>query len=196
MQLPFETDVVWSLASGPHAPWDREGALAALDFAPATYQGGCVPSSAWVTAVADGSVARLGEGLLVQEISSTEKPDGREQTGWAVLYLHLDLVDTLKPGNWLQAGDRLGHPACVGGPATGTNLHLARKYNGEWVAAGGRLPFVLSGWVAQNGNVPYRGSLVQADQRVIASQNGAPHTWIKRTVPAQVTPAVTRQRAR
>ena len=40
----------------------------------------------------------------------------------------------------VQAGDPLGHPSCEGGNVTGTHVHLARKFNGEWIGAGGRMP--------------------------------------------------------
>jgi hypothetical protein len=36
------------------------------------------------------------------------------------------------------------------------------------MAAGGPLPFVLSGWTAQAGEKPYEGTLVKDDQVVIA----------------------------
>jgi hypothetical protein len=80
----------------------------------------------------------------------------------------------------LVAGDRVGHPSCEGGEATGTHLHFARKYNGEWVAAAGPLPFVLSGWTAHGGSVPYQGSLTKGDLVVTANQNSAQGSAIKR----------------
>ena len=44
----------------------------------------------------------------------------------------------------VETDDRIGHASCEGGVSTGTHLHFARKYNGEWVLADGPLPFVLS----------------------------------------------------
>jgi LasA protease len=70
----------------------------------------------------------------------------------------------------LNAGDRVGHPSCEGGEATGTHFHFARKYNGEWVAAGGPLPFILSGWVAHAGTAPYQGTLTKGDKVITANQ--------------------------
>jgi hypothetical protein len=49
-------------------------------------------------------------------------------------------------GTLVEQGDALGHPSCEGGRSTGKHVHLARKYNGEWIAADGPIPFVLSGW--------------------------------------------------
>jgi hypothetical protein len=39
----------------------------------------------------------------------------------------------------------IGHPSCEGGCFHRTHVHLTRKYNGEWIAAGNALPYVLSG---------------------------------------------------
>jgi hypothetical protein len=74
----------------------------------------------------------------------------------------------LRVGDWVDRGDKLGNPSCEGGNATGTHLHIARKYNGEWISAGGPVPFNLSGWVAENGSAPYLGNLVRDDVVVTA----------------------------
>lgn len=169
MSLPFEPEQVWSFTSGPHTVWERKGAQAALDFAPASNEGGCLPSPAWVTAVADGPVVRVASGLVVQDLNNRLRADGLEQTGWAVLYMHIAAHERVEPGTMLHAGDRIGHPSCEGGPATGTHLHIARKYNGEWIAAAGALPFVLSGWVAHPGDAAYQGSLQKGSQVVTAN---------------------------
>ncbi len=34
-----------------------------------------------------------------------------------------------------------------GGEVTGTHVHIARKYNGEWILADGPLAFNLEGWI-------------------------------------------------
>ena len=57
----------------------------------------------------------------------------------------------------MDEGDHIGHPSCEGGRAVGTHLHIARKYNGEWVGAGGALPFVLSGWTTHEGETSTHG---------------------------------------
>jgi hypothetical protein len=107
--------------------------------------------------------------------------DGHEQTGWDLLYLHVATKDRVPLGVWLDAGDLIGHPSCEGGIATGTHLHFARKYNGEWVLADGPLPFTLSGWVAHAGAKPYEGTLTKGDKTVIAQPNGSAETQITRT---------------
>jgi hypothetical protein len=71
-------------------------------------------------------------------------------------------------GTRVETGDVLGHPSCEGGIATGTHVHIARKFNGEWIVAAGPLPFDLSGWVAQGGNASYEGSLQRGSDRAVA----------------------------
>jgi LasA protease len=163
--LPFLPGQVWSYTSGPHKAWETEGALAALDFAPASAESGCVPSDAWIVAVADGLVVRSEHAAIVLDLDG----DGYEQTGWAVLYMHVESRDQVVVGSRLKAGDRIGHPSCEGGPASGTHLHIARKYNGEWIAAGGPIPFVMDGWVAKAGYKPYEGTLAYGEFEIVAN---------------------------
>jgi len=164
MRLPFIQGQLWAFTSGPHGAWTREGAMAALDFAPGSSLPGCVPSEAWITAVASGLVVRTDTGLIVVDLDG----DGSEQTGWVVVYLHVTNKDHIRPGDWVDQGARLGNPSCEGGSATASHLHLVRKYNGEWISAGGPLPFELSGWVAQNGAAPYKGTLVRDGEVITA----------------------------
>jgi len=162
--LPFEVDRVWSFTGGPHGAWEHDGSYAALDFAPASSEPGCQESNAWVTAAASGLVVRSGNGVVVLDLDG----DGSEQTGWVVLYLHVSTEGRAPVGTWVGAGDRLGHPSCEGGLATGTHVHIARKYNGEWIAADGPMPFVLSGWVAHAGELAYQGSLTRDGETIPA----------------------------
>jgi murein DD-endopeptidase MepM/ murein hydrolase activator NlpD len=168
LSLPFEPGRLWAYTSGPHRAWESEGSRAALDFAPAAHRPGCLPTDAQVLAVASGIVTRVGPGLIVQDLDGSQPSDGREQTGWSILYMHVDHQDRFRPGDLLQAGDPLGSPSCLGGRSTGTHLHIARKYNGEWIAAGGALPFVLSGWTAHAGEKPYEGVLLKDGHTVVA----------------------------
>jgi murein DD-endopeptidase MepM/ murein hydrolase activator NlpD len=177
MILPFQVEREWSFTSGPHQAWETEGALAALDFAPASERYGCEPSAAWVLAVADGLVVRSEHNALVLDLDG----DGFEGTGWAVLYMHLADFQRVEEGAFLHRGDPVGHPSCEGGPADGTHVHLARKFNGEWIAAGGPLPFVMSGWVAHAGYRPYDGSLTRGDRVVLANSLSPAAAFISRT---------------
>jgi LasA protease len=94
--------------------------------------------------------------------------------------MHIAEQERAPLGAYLRAGQRVGHPSCEGGPATGTHLHIARKYNGAWVAAGGALPFVLDGWTVQAGQKPYEGTLVKNGQTVVAHPYASFETHISR----------------
>jgi LasA protease len=181
--LPFEPGRLWSFTSGPHKAWEKEGSWAALDFAPASDKTGCLPTKAWVVAVGDGPAVRVGSGLVVQDLDGAQPADGIDQTGWAILYMHIATEDRVAPGMYLRAGDRIGHPSCEGGPATGTHLHIARKYNGMWIAAGGVLPFVLDGWTVQAGQKPFEGKLIKDGQVVEAHPYASYVTHIRRPEP-------------
>jgi LasA protease len=176
LSLPFQPGQVWSYTGGPHSAWERKGALAALDFAPGSIETGCVKSDKWVVAPAPGLVVRTGEGVVILDLDG----DGYEQTGWALLFLHISDQDKVKTGTYLQKDDKIGHPSCEGGSSTGTHVHMARKYNGEWILAGGALPFNLSGWVAAQGAAPYKGTIMRNDIIINASTSGAFETRITR----------------
>ncbi len=163
--LPFEVNVPWTFIGGPHPAWEAESALGALDFAPPAAVSGCFESYDWVVAVATGQIVRSESSYVVLDLDG----DGFEQTGWVMIYQHIATKDRIPVGTRVNAGDHIGHPSCEGGTATGTHVHIARKYNGEWVAAGGPLPFVLSGWTAHAGSAPYEGTLTKGNKIVIAS---------------------------
>jgi hypothetical protein len=169
MILPFGSGHTWSYVGGPHSAWGTDGALSALDFAPpVSVAGNCEVSLDWIISSTPGVVARSANGVVVVDING----DGIEQTGWAILYLHVADEDRATVGTVLKTGDRIGHPSCVGGVALGTHVHIARKYNGEWILADGPVPFVLSGYVAHNGSRPYLGTLIKDDLVINASETG------------------------
>ncbi|MBN1230621.1 MAG: hypothetical protein JXA19_02020 [Anaerolineales bacterium] len=174
--LPFLINQRWSFSGGPHGAWEHDGSWAALDFAPGSIEHGCVDSDLWVTAVAPGLVVRKETGLVVVDLDG----DGYEQTGWVIIYLHVTDEGKTDVGTWLDKSDLIGHPSCLGGVSTGTHVHIARKYNGEWMAADGPVPFILSGWRAHNGNQPYEGTLTKGDEIVPANSYGSAETKIMR----------------
>ncbi len=174
--LPFMLKQMWSLSGGPHGAWEDFGAWAALDFAPGSVESGCVKSYAWVVASAPGEVLRSGNGVVVLDLDL----DHREQTGWVLLYLHIANEGRIAMGSYVDTGDMLGHPSCEGGQATGTHVHIARKYNGEWIPADGPIPFNLSGWIAHAGARPYLGMLTKDGLTVTASQYGSYESRISR----------------
>src|SRR6185503_17751407 len=108
LTLPFQPGKLWAFTHGPHTAWQEPdgivilegGALAALDFAPATETSGCVPSAQWVVAPAGGVVARTGIGVVVLDLDG----DGLEQTGWDLLFMHIESNSSARLGAVLKAG--------------------------------------------------------------------------------------------
>jgi hypothetical protein len=162
LALPFAPGLAWAFTGGPHTGWGTGAPLAALDFAPGMEVSGCVETEEWATAVADGVVARSEPALVILDLDG----DGDERTGWVIYYFHIGSKNRVQAGTVLKRGDPIGHPSCEGGTATGTHVHIARLYNGEWIPADGTLAFNLDGWVAKNGASPYLGTLTR-NSRVI-----------------------------
>jgi LasA protease len=177
--LPFSSDETWLYTGGPHGGWGAGSAWAAIDFAPPDERssGGssCYLSDYWVTAVAPGVIARTDTGVVILDLDG----DGDEATGWSILYLHLGSNGRIAAGTTVSVGDRLGRPSCEGGFSNGTHVHIARRYNGEWIPAdcsdcppGQAKPsFTLGGWTAVGlPNQEYQGYLVNGGQQRIAEQ--------------------------
>lgn len=172
--LPFAAGKRWAYTGGPHAAWGSGEPLAAIDFAPPALVGGCIYSPEYVVAMADGQIVRSESAVALLDLDK----DGDERTGWVILYLHLGLDEMVNPGVLVKAGDPIGHPSCEGGSATGTHVHIARKYNGEWVDADSAVPFNLEGWIVRNGSVPYQGTLERYGKVVTASDKGLTYSVI------------------
>ena len=168
MQLPFEPGITWAFTGGPHAAWDSGSGWGALDFAPPDVMG-CAVSDEWVTAVADGFIVRSADGAVLQDLDG----DDYEQTGWNVLYMHVFQQDRVAEGSYAYAGDRIGHPSCEGGLSSAAHLHLARKYNGEWIPADGTLPFLVSGWASIGDGREYDGFLRRGSASLEAAEGAS-----------------------
>ena len=153
--LPFLPGQTWAYTGGPHTGWGQGAPFAAIDFAPGSIVGGCSFSEDPALAIADGVIVRTGTAIAVLDLDG----DGDERTGWIIFYLHLRNTDLPPVGKQLKQGDVIGYPSCDGGRSTGTHIHIARKYNGEWILAGGAIPFNLEGWIASNGATDYLGFL-------------------------------------
>jgi hypothetical protein len=180
--LPFPNSQTWSYTGGPHTGWGTGEPFAALDFAPQLDKSGCTnpkPEN-YAIAVADGLVVRssANEGVVLD----LDK-DGDERTGWVIYYLHLATNQRAVVGLNLNAGDLIGYPSCEGGRSTGTHVHIARKYNGEWILADSAIPFVLSGWVAHNGSRAYLGTLTKGNATVIACECGDNYSSVNANYP-------------
>ncbi len=179
--LPFPASQTWNYTGGPHTGWGTGEPFSALDFAPPSEKSGCIPAKPdnFVTAVADGLIVRS----RVDGVALDLDKDGDERTGWVIFYLHLATEGRATLGTELRTGDKIGYPSCEGGRSTGTHVHIARKYNGEWILADSVLPFALSGWVAHRGASAYQGTLTKGGLTVIACECGDAYASISGSYP-------------
>jgi len=186
LTLPFARGEVWRFTGGFHGGWGNGSAWAAVDFAPPAEDSpvpACYTASFPVTALADGIIASMDDGRIVLDLDG----DGDEGSGWTILYLHLSAHAALRSGQRVAAGNILGYPSCQGGVSYATHLHIARRYNGEWLPAdcnrcpAGRSvpPFVMSGWKVVGLNADllsselYQGYLVNlSDNRNVIAEQG------------------------
>jgi hypothetical protein len=158
MQWPWQAEEWWYLTSGPHGAWGAGSSWAALDFVPADAPiGSCTPATSWARAASPGLVVRNTRGEVLVDLDE----DGDMRTGWVIQYLHLSQRPPV--GTHLQMGDPVGHPSCQGGQAASSHLHIARRYNGVWIAAGGRIPLVLANWVTFDADTAYEGGMIGPD---------------------------------
>jgi murein DD-endopeptidase MepM/ murein hydrolase activator NlpD len=175
-ELPFGPGERWSFTGGPHLSWNSGSSQGALDFSPVTGEPACTTSKAWVTASATGRVTRAADNVVAIDLDG----DGHEGTGWVLVYLHIVDQDIISPGTWVEVNQPLGHPSCERGKSTGTHVHIARKYNGEWISADGSIAYILSGWEVRMGEKSYQGALIKGDQTVTANPGGPSSSLIIR----------------
>jgi murein DD-endopeptidase MepM/ murein hydrolase activator NlpD len=176
--LPFGSGEVWFFTGGAHGGWASTSAWSALDFAPPDERTDglfCFVSDYWVRAVADGIIARSQDGGVWLDLDG----DGDDSTGWVIFYLHIATQDRAPVGMRVSKGDPIGKASCEGGYSTATHLHIARKYNGEWMPTDCqqcgsqdiRPTFDLGGWkVISIPNQEYQGYLDFNGQRLTAEQ--------------------------
>ncbi|MGD2058552.1 MAG: hypothetical protein PVI04_07440 [Anaerolineales bacterium] len=176
LELPFLPGTDWSLTAGPHNAWNAGTPLGAIDLAPILVEESCAVSAAWVTASSAGLVVRARHNAVALDLDG----DGYEGTGWVIVYYHIAEKDMVAEGDFLGVDQLLGHPSCEGGRATGTHVHITRKYNGEWLSADGPVRFVLSGWSVEAGERIYAGRLVKGSQTVSADPSGRAGSNIRR----------------
>ena len=155
LELPFAFEETWTLSGGLHYDWNAGTPLGALDFAPNTVQSRCEMSPAWVLASAPGVITRADNSIVIISLVDQDK----QFTGWEILYMHIAKEGMVPLGSTVLQDDPIGHPSCEGGTSSGTHVHIARKYRGEWISGGEPFPLILSGWTAYPGNVEYGGTL-------------------------------------
>ena len=168
LRFPFQPGRIWAYTGGPHTGWGTGEPFAGIDFAPGSDKTGCVnvPTDEYATAMADGLIIRSDIDGTIIDLDK----DGDERTGWTLFYLHLATNGRVRVGTEVKTGEPIGYPSCEGGRVTGTHVHIARKYNGEWISAGGPLPFNLEGWIAHAGAYAYKGTLTRGALTIIACE--------------------------
>jgi len=162
LTLPWRSGDQFYFTGGPHAAYADGSGWAAIDFGPPDVLGNCYYSDVPSTAAADGVIVTARQG----EVNIDLDGDGQIQTGWGLFYLHivLDIDTPVQVGQQVKAGDVVGYASCEGGLATSSHLHFARRYNGEWIEAGGPVPMDLDGWVVQPNLIPYSGNIARGDE--------------------------------
>jgi len=175
LTLPFTSGQTWFFTGGPHGGWGSGSAWAAVDFAPPDDRPdgspACYVSEFWATAVADGIIARSEVGSVILDLDGDED----ESTGWSVLYLHLASEGRIATGERVTIGTPIGKPSCEGGFSNGTHMHIARRYNGEWIPANCENcnvpPFIMGGWTVFGfTNQEYQGYMLNGNERRNAEQ--------------------------
>lgn len=176
LELPFGPGEEWALTGGLHLDWNSGTPSGALDFAPVTGEPRCSVSRAWVRTSAKGIVTRSSENIVVIALKNSEGA----LTGWELFYMHIADSERVTEGTQVNLDDPIGHPSCEGGITTGTHVHFARKFKGEWIGAGDPIPLILSGWTALPGEKQFQSSLVKGDQVITARQDGGDDSIIYR----------------
>lgn len=162
LSLPWQAGEGFYFTSGPHPAFVDGSAWAAVDFGPPDVLGSCFYSNEPVTAAADAVVVGARQGEIYLDLDN----DGQIQTGWVLFYLHvaLDIDTPIQVGQQLRQGEIVGYASCEGGLSNSSHVHFARRYNGEWMDAGGPVPMILSGWVVQPNLVSYQGTIKKGSQ--------------------------------
>ena len=157
LELPWTKGQGFYFTGGPHPAYADGSGWAAVDFGPPDVLGSCFYSDEPVTAAAPGVIVSVRQGQVQLDLDG----DGHIQTGWVLFYLHvaLDVDEPVQVGQQVETDDVIGYASCEGGLAEASHVHLARRYNGEWIEAGGPAPMNLSGWVVQPNLTPYDGTI-------------------------------------
>ena len=179
LKFPFPAGQIWFFTGGPHGGWGAGSAWSAIDFAPPDDRpdgsAPCYVSSFWATAMASGVIARSDGGVVILDLDG----DGDETTGWTIMYLHMASEGRVGLGTQVKLGDQIGRPSCEGGFSNATHMHVARRYNGEWIpitclsCSSDKMPapFVMDGWTVEGlDNQEYQGYMIKDNERRDAEQ--------------------------
>ena len=165
LKLPFNPGEVWAYTGGPHTAWGNGEPFAALDFAPPLTKQRLHPHRA----LGNCGCLRRGGALRIWR--------GHARSGWRWRRAHR--LEYFLPARgyrsvaphsaqyWRPETPSATPPARVE-QSTGTHVHMARKYNGEWIEADWTLPFVMEDWIPHIGSAPYLGTLTRQSQVVTA----------------------------
>lgn len=173
---------MWFYTGGPHAGWGDGSPRAAIDIAPPASMG-CIVSPDFAIAAAAGHVVASEHARVILNLNG-----GFQGSGWSLVYMHIADTGRIIKGTDVNTGDRIGHPSCEGGIATGTHLHFARLYNGQWLSADGVLPLNLSGWLFHNLPEEYDGTAARDNATREAASDNAPNLNGITGEPARATP--------
>ena len=153
LALPWKGEGIWYFTGGPH---NFDGSdrlpLSGVDFQPAGFAG-CNPPVAresWVVAAAGGRTV----GYQSWWLKVDHDYDGDVTSGWQTVYGHL--VHGVPPGLEVVQGQRLGHPSCYGGFASGVHVHFGVKFENVWQPV---MDFSLGGWHFERGEEAYEGRM-------------------------------------
>ncbi|MBN1219471.1 MAG: LysM peptidoglycan-binding domain-containing M23 family metallopeptidase [Anaerolineae bacterium] len=162
LSLPWARGEGFYFTGAPHPAYADGSAWAAIDFGPPDVLGNCYYSAVPSTAAADGVIVVARQGEVQLDLDG----DGNIQTGWVLLYLHvaLDVNTPVQVGQRVAQGDIIGYASCEGGLSNSSHVHFARRYNGEWLDAGGPVPLILSGWEVQPNLFPYEGLIIKGPE--------------------------------
>ena len=94
--------------------------------------------------------------------------------------MHVAADVRILTGQYFFASERVGHASCEGGFSNATHVHIARKFNGEWIPADGKRPFVIDGWTSSGNGIEYDGFLSKGPQTIEALDRADPLNLITR----------------
>ena len=163
LQLPFSPGERWSHRR-PHIAWGTGQCAGGARFCTGDRRAEVRRLARLITASAPGVVARSERNVVALDLDG----DGLESTGW-VLTCTWRMPAAHRPVTSSTATIRSA-PVVRGRQRHGTHVHVARKFNGEWIAADGPLPFEMSGWRALAGERAYQGYLANGDRLVTSHE--------------------------